>query len=184
MSLTFLIGGARSGKSSLAVEIGQRFELVHSGTTITFIATAPRSDDDMEQRIGRHIAERPEHWVTVEEQVDLVEAIGQSAPGLVIVDCLTLWTSNLMWAERTPEEIDEFASAAAQAAVSHSGAVVVVSNEVGLGIVPANEMARSYRDLHGRVNQQFVNQADRALHLVAGRATPLVEPWTLLDGLV
>lgn len=183
MSLTVLIGGARSGKSTLAVEIGRRFDDRSSDARVTFIATAPRSDDDMNRRIGRHIAERPDHWITVEEQLDLVGVIEQAARGLVIVDCLTLWTSNLMWAERTADEIGALAAATTAAAVAFSGDVVVVSNEVGLGIVPDNEMARNYRDLHGRVNQQFVDRADRALHLVAGRATPLLDPWTLLDGL-
>jgi adenosyl cobinamide kinase/adenosyl cobinamide phosphate guanylyltransferase len=70
-----------------------------------------------------------------------------------------------------------------RATVDHPGDIVVVTNEVGLGIVPDNEMARSYRDLHGQVNQQFVASADRSLYLVAGRAAPLVDPWTLLDGL-
>ena len=179
MSLTVLVGGARSGKSTLAVEIGQRFD-----GTVTFVATAPRSDADMERRIDRHIAERPGDWVTVEEQIDLVAAIDSAAPGLIIIDCLTLWTSNLMWADRSHEEVHELATQTVTSAISFPGHVVIVTNEVGLGIVPDNELARSYRDLHGRVNQQFVDRADRALHLVAGRATPLVDPWTLLDGLV
>jgi adenosylcobinamide kinase/adenosylcobinamide-phosphate guanylyltransferase len=183
MSLTVLIGGARSGKSTLAVDIGQRFDEKHDDTTITFIATAPRSDDDMDARIDRHMAERPDHWVTVEEQIDLVGAIGRATPGLVVIDCLTLWTSNLMWADQTDEEVHERTARAVQAAIDHSGDVVVVTNEVGLGIVPDNKLARRYRDLHGRVNQQFVAGAERSLHLVAGRATPLVDPWTLLNGL-
>lgn len=183
MSLTVLVGGARSGKSTLAVEIGRRFDDNHDDATITFVATAPRSDDDMDRRIDRHIAERPESWVTVEEQTDLAGTIKRAAPGLVIVDCLTLWTANLMWADHSDAQISEQATSAAQASIDHSGDVVVVSNEVGLGIVPDNEMARRYRDLHGRVNQQFVVHADRSLYLVAGRATPLVDPWTLLDGL-
>lgn len=183
MSLTVLVGGARSGKSTLAVEIGRRFDDNHDNATVTFVATAPRSDDDMDQRIDRHIAERPESWVTVEEQTDLAGTIGRAAPGLVIVDCLTLWTSNLMWADYSDTEISELATRAAHASIGRSDDVVVVTNEVGLGIVPDNEMARRYRDLHGRVNQHFVTRADRSLSLVAGRATPLVDPWTLLDGL-
>jgi adenosyl cobinamide kinase/adenosyl cobinamide phosphate guanylyltransferase len=183
MSLTVLVGGARSGKSTLAVEIGRRFQSRNHHDAITFIATAPRSDRDMEQRIDRHITERPDDWNTIEEELDLVAAINSAPAGLAIIDCLTLWTSNLMFTGRTPSEINEVASAAAAAAVSFRGAVVVVTNEVGLGIVPDNELARDYRDLQGRVNQQFVERADRALHLVAGRATPLVDPWTLLDEL-
>lgn len=183
MSLTLLVGGARSGKSTLAVEIGRRFEKNHDDATVTFIATAPRSDDDMDRRIDQHQAERPSNWATVEEQIDLANAIGRSAPGLVIVDCLTLWTSNLMWADLDEVGVHERTTSTVRATVDHPGDIVVVTNEVGLGIVPDNEMARSYRDLHGQVNQQFVASADRSLYLVAGRAAPLVDPWTLLDGL-
>lgn len=176
MSLTVLLGGARSGKSTLAVEIGQRFD-----GAVTFIATAPRLDGDMVSRIERHIAERPDHWVTVEEEIDLAEVVSAAADGLVIIDCLTLWTSNLMFTDHTPDAIDAATDAAVRAVRDHAGQVVVVSNEVGLGVVPDNAMARTYRDLHGRINQRFVEHADRALHLVAGRATPLVDPWSLLD---
>lgn len=179
--MTVLVGGARSGKSTLAVDIGRRFDARGASGTVTFIATAPRSDDDMADRIDRHVAERPGHWTTVEEQIDLAQAIGSARPGLVIIDCLTLWTSNLMWADHMDEQIDRRVMAAVDAAAGFDGNVVIVTNEVGLGIVPNNEMARRYRDLHGRVNQQFVMHANRSLHLVAGRATPLVDPWTLLD---
>ncbi len=189
MSLTVLIGGARSGKSSLAVEFGQRFDRPSSETaenerSVTFIATAPAFDDDMANRIERHRAERPAHWATVEEQIELASAITAAPDGLVIVDCLTLWTSNLIWAERSDDEIRELATAAANAATQRSGPVVAISNEVGLGIVPENDLARRYRDIHGWVNQEWVRSADRALHLVAGKAVPLVDPWTLLDGVL
>lgn len=182
MTLTVLIGGARSGKSSLAVDIGLRFDASNSdGAQVTFLATAPEFDGDMSQRIQRHRDERPPHWETVEEQIALAQAIAAAPRGLVIVDCLTLWTSNLIWAEYRDDDIRELAATAAQTAAERADPVVVITNEVGLGIVPDNELARRYRDLHGWVNQQWVSQADHALHLVAGRATPLVDPWTLLD---
>ncbi len=180
MSLTVLVGGARSGKSSLAVEIGRRFD-ARSGQPVTFIATAPAFDDDMTDRIERHRAERPDRWTTVEEQIELVTAINAAPDGLVIVDCLTLWTSNLIWAEHSDEAIRTLATAAADAATARTGPVVVITNEVGLGIVPENEIARRYRDIHGWVNQEWVRRSERSLHLVAGRAIPLVDPWTLLD---
>lgn len=188
MSVTVLIGGARSGKSSLAVEIGQRFDRPTVATAeneraVTFIATAPAFDGDMSARIERHRDERPAHWTTVEEQIELASKITAAPAGLVIIDCLTLWTSNLMWAERSDDDIRELATAAAAAATARrSGPVVAISNEVGLGIVPENDVARRYRDIHGWVNQEWAGSADRALHLVAGRAIPLVDPWTLLDG--
>jgi len=188
MSLTVLIGGARSGKSSLAVDIGQRLDAKSaapsdpgSNGSVTFIATAPSFDGDMADRIARHRTERPAHWTTVEEQIELAAAISGATAGLVIVDCLTLWTSNLIWAEQPDTAIRELATAAASAAERRDGPVVVITNEVGLGIVPENELARRYRDIHGWVNQEWVRRSDRALHLVAGRAAPLVDPWTLLD---
>jgi adenosylcobinamide kinase/adenosylcobinamide-phosphate guanylyltransferase len=192
MSLTVLIGGARSGKSSLAVEIGQRFDERTTrasetagdgdgGADVTFIATAAAFDGDMAARIDRHRAERPAHWSTVEEQIELAAAISAAPAGLVIVDCLTLWTSNLIWADHSDEVVRDLATAAADAAAQRIGPVVTITNEVGLGIVPDNELARRYRDVHGWVNQQWVRSADRALHLVAGKAMPLVDPWTLLD---
>ena len=188
MSLTVLIGGARSGKSSLAVDIGQRFDArsdaqsgFESNGHVTFIATAPAFDGDMAKRIARHRTERPAHWTTVEEQIELATAITSAPDGLVIVDCLTLWTSNLIWAEQPDTTIRERATAGASAAEHRDGPVVVITNEVGLGIVPENELARRYRDIHGWVNQEWVRRSDRALHLVAGRAVPLVDPWTLLD---
>jgi adenosylcobinamide kinase/adenosylcobinamide-phosphate guanylyltransferase len=187
MSVTVLIGGARSGKSSLAVEIGQRFDRPTAATaenerSVTFIATAPAFDGDMTARIERHRAERPAHWTTVEEQIELASQITAAQAGLVIIDCLTLWTSNLMWAERSDDDIRELATAAAAAAAQRRGPVVAITNEVGLGIVPENDVARRYRDIHGWVNQEWARSAGRALHLVAGRAIPLVDPWTLLDG--
>jgi len=188
MSLTMLLGGARSGKSTLAVDIGLRFD-ARAGTTrtdgpspaVTFIATAPAIDGDMTDRIERHRAERPGHWITVEEQIELVAAISAAPPGMVLVDCLTLWTSNLIWAEHSDDDVRQLAMAAAEAAVRRDDPVVVITNEVGLGIVPDNELARRYRDVHGWVNQAWMRHADTALYLVAGRATPLVDPWTLLD---
>jgi adenosyl cobinamide kinase/adenosyl cobinamide phosphate guanylyltransferase len=179
MSLTLLIGGARSGKSALAVEMGRRFA-ARSETPVTFVATAPSSDDDMAQRIARHAAERPASWSTVEEQSDLVRVLETAPHGMLIVDCLTLWTSNLMFMECSDDDIRDRASLAATIAAERSGQVVVVTNEVGLGIVPDNDMARRYRDLHGWVNQQWARAAHMALHLVAGRAMPLQDPWTLL----
>jgi adenosylcobinamide kinase/adenosylcobinamide-phosphate guanylyltransferase len=109
MSLTVLLGGARSGKSSLAVEIGRR-----DGGPVTFVATAPAIDADMEQRIERHQAERPLEWLTVEAPIELHQALGTVDPdALVIVDCLTLWVSNLMYAGRSDDQVRNAATAAA-----------------------------------------------------------------------
>ncbi|MFT4864489.1 MAG: adenosylcobinamide kinase/adenosylcobinamide-phosphate guanylyltransferase [Ilumatobacter sp.] len=180
MSLTVLIGGARSGKSSLAVDIGRRYQAGCSGL-VSFIATAPASDDDMRQRIERHVDERPDDWQTVEEQLDLAAAVEAAPKGLIIIDCLTLWTSNLMWDGRDDRHIRGQAATTAAAAALRTDPVVVITNEVGLGIVPDNDVARRYRDIHGFVNQKWAAAADTVLLLVAGRATKLEDPWTLLS---
>jgi len=174
--LILLIGGARSGKSDLAVQLGQR----HSGG-VTFIATAPAIDDDMSDRIARHRADRPQ-WPTIEAPLDLRAAIGSVPDGhLAIVDCLTLWVSNLLLAECSDDHVCERAQLAAAAAATRPGPTVAVTNEVGLGIHPETDLGRRYRDLLGRVNRQWAQAATRSLLLVAGRAVPLHDPWELLE---
>ncbi len=177
MPLTLLIGGARSGKSSLAVDIGHRHHA--AGLDVTYIATAPALDDDMAERIERHRHERPPAWTTVEEEVDLTAAL-RSAAGLVIVDCLTVWTSNLMWRDLSDDEIRRRASQAAVAAAERDQPTVAITNEVGLGVHPETELGRRYRDVLGWVNQSWAQVADPALLLVAGRAVRLDDPWRFL----
>ncbi len=178
MTLTVLLGGARSGKSSIAVELGRR----HRGP-VSFIATAPPVDADMEERIERHRLERPASWSTVEEPTELYEALdATSHDALVIIDCLTLWVSNLMYAGRSDADVCDLASAASALAASRPAPVVAISNEVGMGIHPETTLGRRYRDLLGRVNQRFAASADTSLLLVAGRAIALDDPWKLLGG--
>jgi adenosyl cobinamide kinase/adenosyl cobinamide phosphate guanylyltransferase len=175
--LTVLLGGARSGKSALAVEIASR-----GGNDVTYLATSPTipGDHDLAERIARHRAERPTSWITIEEELDIPAALRRVATPVVIVDCLTVWTGNLFHHGRNESAILD-ASDAAIVAVTHRDLVaVVISNEVGLGIVPDNELAREYRDALGRVNQRWVAAADHALLMVAGRALPLHEPHGLL----
>ena len=169
MSLTFLLGGARSGKSSLAVELAGEWR-----RPVTVIATAEPRDDDMAERIRVHRDERPDDWTTVEEPLELERAVAAVADeeGLV-VDCLTLWVANLLDRGRAEAEIEEASRAAAARMSSRSGPAVVISNEVGLGIVPATELGRRYRDLLGRVNTQWAAAADSAALVVAGRRLPL-----------
>jgi adenosyl cobinamide kinase/adenosyl cobinamide phosphate guanylyltransferase len=170
--LTVLLGGARSGKSSLAVELGQRYD-----GPVSFIATAPALDDDMAERIERHVAERPPEWTTIEESTDLIAALDAAGGTLAIVDCLTLWTSNMMWEGRSDTEIERRAVEAARHAAVRSAPTVVVSNEVGLGVHPETDLGRRYRDLLGRVNQAWVAESTRSLFLVAGRAFALHDPF-------
>jgi adenosyl cobinamide kinase/adenosyl cobinamide phosphate guanylyltransferase len=177
--LTFLVGGARSGKSTLAVQLGER----HDGP-VTFVATAEAFDDDMRERVQRHRDERPPSWTTVECPVELAAAI-RSVPAdhFLIVDCLTVWLANLLVHVTSPTEILRYVddlNEALRARAEAGGGAVVVSNEVGLGVHPETELGREYRDELGRVNQRVAAIADTTLFMVAGRALRLENPWELL----
>ncbi len=168
--LTFLIGGARSGKSTLAL----RLAADHAGP-VTFVATAPRihGDDDLAARIEHHRAERPGHWSTVEEELDLAGAIRRAGPGLVVVDCLTVWVGNLVHHGARDEAVLGATDDASGAIAARDGDAIVISNEVGLGIVPGEAETRRYRDLLGRVNQRLAAAADQPLLVVAGMTVAL-----------
>ena len=167
MGFVFVTGGARSGKSELADRLGHE-----SGTHVTFIATATAGDVEMEARIRNHRSARPSSWSTVEAPLELLAAIaGAGEDDFVIVDCLTLWVSNLIGDGCPADEVRAQAVAAARELARRRG--VVVTNEVGLGIVPANELARMFRDLLGAVNSTFAAHADRAVLMVAGRSIEL-----------
>jgi adenosyl cobinamide kinase/adenosyl cobinamide phosphate guanylyltransferase len=177
MALTLLLGGARSGKSALAVDLGRR----HDGDVV-YIATAPPVDDDMTERIERHRVERPDHWTTIEEETDLSGAIDRAADALVIIDCLTLWASNMLWRDVADEAIRERAAGDARRAAKRTAATIVISNEVGMGIHPETDLGRRYRDVLGRVNQEWAAVATTSLLLVAGRAIPLDDPLLHIEG--
>jgi len=175
MSLTVILGGARSGKSALAVQ--------HAATQnreVCYIATAPESDDDMVDRIQRHRSERPSEWATIEEQLDLEAALASCGESLVIIDCLTLWTSNLMFQGRGDDEIDAIARGTAAMAAERDAATLAISNEVGMGVHPDTSLGRRYRDVLGRVNQRWVAAAETSLLLVAGKAIELRDPAEIL----
>ena len=167
MSLVFLIGGARSGKSSLAVRLA-----AESGASVVFIATGEPRDAEMAERVDRHRAERPTEWETIEEPVALHGALeGAHRESCVVVDCLSLWVANLL--ETGVEEVEEEARAAAAVAVARAAPTVAVTNEVGLGVVPATPLGRAYRDVLGRVNAIWADAADEAYFVVAGKALRL-----------
>lgn len=175
--LTVIVGGARSGKSALAEQLGRG----HDGEVV-FVATCPRidGDDELAARIDRHRAERPAQWTTIEEELDLERAIRDAGTAMVIVDCLTTWLGNLTFRAWDADRILAAAEAARIRASTREAPTVVISNEVGLGIVPADAGSRAYRDLLGRVNATWVASADRSLFMVAGRALPLHDPLELL----
>jgi adenosyl cobinamide kinase/adenosyl cobinamide phosphate guanylyltransferase len=175
MAMTLLLGGAASGKSRSAAALAARTDL-----PVTVIATAEALDDEMAARIARHRAERPDGWSVIDEPLDLIGAV-ERAHGAVIVDCLTLWVSNLLGYDLDEAEIDTRAAAAAKACAARAEPTIVVSNEVGSGIVPMNRLARQYRDVLGRVNARFADAADVVALMVAGRAVRLSTTLTDLE---
>ena len=158
MTLVVYVGGARSGKSRLAVE-----RATAEGAPVVFVATGEAGDEEMAERIARHRAERPAEWQTVEEPLALERAL-RDAPtdATVLVDCQSLWVAN-----------GGGDDGAAATAAARNALTIAVTNEVGLGIVPANALARDYRDTLGRVNAAWVAAADEAYFVVAGKTLRL-----------
>lgn len=169
MTLVVLLGGARSGKSARAVQLAAR-----RGAAVTFVATAEPGDEEMAARIAAHRASRPAGWATVEEPLDLAGALAAAPPAAtVVVDCLSLWAANAIARGDTDPEVEGHAVAAAAVAAARPSLTVAVSNEVGLGLVPGTPLGRRYRDLLGRVNASWVDAADEAALVVAGRSLRL-----------
>ena len=180
-ALTFVLGGARSGKSRHAQELAEQAAR-QGGGGVLYVATAAAGDGEMAARIARHRASRPAHWTTVEEplRVSAVIARAGAETGAILVDCLTLLVSNLLLAHEAGG--DEAAEAAVLAEVGALLAaaraiprarVILVANEVGLGVVPPYPLGRLFRDAAGRVNQLIAREADEVHFLVAGLAQRL-----------
>ena len=168
-TVTLVLGGARSGKSRYAEKIAA------GASAVTYIATARAGDEEMAEKIARHRKERPAAWRTVEEQMELGRAVLENARSsdLVVVDCLTMFAANLLEyaegdAEATEKRVAELLNALDAAACP----VVLVSNEVGCGVVPPYPLGRAFRDLLGEINQRVAACADHVLMMVAG--LPLV----------
>jgi adenosylcobinamide kinase/adenosylcobinamide-phosphate guanylyltransferase len=160
--LTFVLGGARSGKSGYAESLVMKCD-----PPWVYVATAQAFDDEMSARIATHQKRRDERWRTVDAPLDLPAAIaGHGDEGRpVLIDCLTLWLSNVMLAGKdSSAELQRLVAALREV----RGPVVIVSNEVGFGIVPDNALAREFRDAQGRVNMQIAAIADRAVLIAAG----------------
>ncbi|TYR32529.1 bifunctional adenosylcobinamide kinase/adenosylcobinamide-phosphate guanylyltransferase [Mesorhizobium microcysteis] len=159
--MTFVLGGARSGKSRHAEKLVSAFP-----APWTYIATAEAFDDEMRERIEHHRARRDSGWLTLEAPLDLADALARVADGQpVLVDCLTLWLTNVMLAEL---DVEAETRRLAETISRPRGPWFVVSNEVGLGIVPDNALARRFRDAAGRLNQMVAARADHVLFMVAG----------------
>ena len=161
--LTLILGGARSGKSRHAQTLAEA-----SGLAVTVVATARAGDSEMAQRIARHRAERPAHWHTVEEPLALADTLARHAEAsrIQVVDCLTLWLLNLLEAGEDvfPRERAELLAVLPGLA----GDVVLVANEVGLGVVPLGELSRRFVDEAGRLNQALAGIADAVVLVAAG----------------
>ncbi|MEW5745566.1 MAG: bifunctional adenosylcobinamide kinase/adenosylcobinamide-phosphate guanylyltransferase [Nitrospirota bacterium] len=162
--VTFVIGGARSGKSGFALQKASA-----AAGSKAYIATAQALDDEMRERIARHQQERTDAWTTIEEPLNLAASLtsARGAHSVLLVDCLTLWVSNLLVSEigNIEERTDEFIAALEG---SNGCAVYVVANEVGLGIVPDNLLARRFRDLAGALNQKVAAVAGEVFLVTAG----------------
>ncbi len=179
MTRTLIVGGARSGKSAYAEQLATQ-----SGKSVVYIATAQARDSEMDARIALHRQRRDAHWSTVEEPIALGEAIARScAPdSIVLVDCLTVWLSNLLFSEPRdfpdvgcidpPPAFAEQRAGFLQALQQAAGDVILVANEVGLGIVPQGAISRWFVDEAGRLNQAVASHCERAVFIAAG--LPLV----------
>jgi adenosylcobinamide kinase / adenosylcobinamide-phosphate guanylyltransferase len=180
--LILILGGARSGKSAFAEQLA-----ASSGQSVAFIATATAGDDEMRARIARHRASRPAHWHTVEEPFDLAGTVQHAAAlaDVLLLDCITLWLSNCLSRQGEPNDRDMGVSdplfdvaamqeiqnlLAALSSLDSRKTLIVITNEVGLGIVPAYPLGRLYRDTLGLVNQRLAEAAERVYLLIAGIA--------------
>ena len=164
--ITLVMCGCRSGKSRFALDAADQIQ----GKQKIFLATSVPTDLEMDQRVARHQAERGEDWQTIEEPVMIHEVIDQASgtSPVILVDCLTLWTSNLLMADYGEPEVMARVALLKEALSQSRCPVFLVSNEVGYGIVPDNTLARQFRDLAGLVNQQVAAAADQVILTVAG----------------
>ena len=171
--ITLLLGGARSGKSSYAQRLAEE-----SGKSVTYLATAQALDDEeMSARIQKHQSERPSHWQTLEIPLDVAAHVSEIKSDLVILDCMTLLTTNLLIKFEKSELVDEapFTEAVYKEVADLLAAIrtgtqdwIIISNEIGLGLVPPYQMGRVYRDLLGWANQRMAQEADKVVFMVAG----------------
>ena len=180
---TLIIGGARGGKSRFAQELARK-----TGESVLFVATAEAGDEEMRRRIEKHRKSRPASWRTLEATSDLASRIGRETggEGVVLIDCITLLVSNILGEYGGPDNeqieglIEEKVTAEIRELIEcinqTDARFIIVSNEVGLGLVPANRMGRFYRDILGRANQLLAQHADEVYLMVCGLPMPLKTP--------
>ena len=180
--ITLLIGGVRAGKSRKALDLARSHR---DGGGVLFVATAQALDEEMRARIDGHRSERPADWDTLESPIDVADDLrrGLTASGysVIIIDCLTLWVSNVLLSLSEAADAEAIVDARARDlldvlrsfVVAHDGTAIIVTNEVGLGVVPVTSLGRRYRDALGRANQLVAAAADDVVLMVAGLSLPL-----------
>lgn len=163
--IVYICGGARSGKSTFALKLAKEKNLC-----VAFIATGEPKDKEMKERIAKHRLKRPKAWTTFEEPVDLAGLVNKVGTGfqVILIDCLTLWVSNLLLKKTPHEMIAQRAARLIEALRKTKATAVIVTNEVGLGIVPDNRLARDFRDIAGRINQLIASESDEAYFMISG----------------
>ena len=165
--LILILGGVRSGKSRYAQQLAS-----DAGKRVLFLATAEAGDDEMKQRIAKHKSSRPQTWRTIEESIDISSALRSEAANtdVVIIDCITVWLSNLLLREggTTEDEVMAYIERLVDVYNKGNATYIIVSGEVGMGIVPEHPMGRIFRDYLGLANQRLAGKADRVVLMVAG----------------
>ena len=163
--IIYITGGARSGKSTLAVKIAQE-----TGKQVEFVATCEPNDKEMKRRVKKHVESRPGEWNTLVETKDLSKILPKinKRTEVVIIDCLTLYVSNLICSGKDEKQIIENIQKLLKALPGYCFTMIFVSNEVGSGIVPMNKLAREFRDIAGKVNQMVAGSSDEAYYMVSG----------------
>ena len=172
--IVLVTGGCRSGKSSYALEYAQRL----SDQGRYFLATCQPSDEEMVERVARHQQERHESWQTKDCPVDLSDAIKglEGTAQVILIDCLTLWVTNLLGVTDRQDVVESYVEALQKAVTEASCSVVLVTNEVGCGIVPENRLARLFRDFVGIANQQMAAVATKVVWMVSGCPVVVKDP--------
>lgn len=163
--LTFILGGARSGKSRQAVSLAREIS-----NSVVFVATAVACDEEMQLRINKHKVERPITWQVFEEPVDILPIFERIQPyvSVVILDCLTIFIANLLLGGAREELVESIILKLIPLIKKSNFETIIVANEVGLGIVPNNFLSRNFRDVAGKVNQTVAKNADRVLFMISG----------------
>lgn len=163
----FILGGARSGKSARAQALAQQLS-EQGDLSVTYVATATHTDEEMAQRIAHHQQNRPAQWQLAESPLELAQTLTSlNQPGVVLIDCLTLWLNNHLF-QYPAQDLGELVEELARVVRGHQAELIFVANEVGLGVIPMGEISRVFVDEAGRLNQKMASIADQVEFVAAG----------------